>query len=135
LNSPDDRHRPGVSHAILETLIRADARAIESAEPRRELQAQAQQAVPNAERIFYHALRAGFTFEEIFNLTKIDRWFLVQIMGIVNSEEELAARAELNGIVVVKCDRYIARHESSGSQRRTVRDRRQLLEKDYESET
>jgi hypothetical protein len=26
-----------------------------------------------------HALRAGFTIEEIFNLTKIDRWFLVQI--------------------------------------------------------
>jgi hypothetical protein len=24
-----------------------------------------------------HALRAGFTIEEIFNLTKIDRWFLV----------------------------------------------------------
>jgi len=26
-----------------------------------------------------HALRAGFTIEEIFNLTKIHRWFLVQI--------------------------------------------------------
>jgi hypothetical protein len=38
-------------------------------------------SVPNAERIFFirHALRAGFTIEEIFNLTKIDRWFLVQI--------------------------------------------------------
>jgi carbamoyl-phosphate synthase large subunit len=34
-------------------------------------------SVPNAERIFFirHALRAGFTIEEIFNLTKIDRWF------------------------------------------------------------
>jgi len=30
-----------------------------------------------------HALRAGFTIEEIFNLTKIDRWFLVQIKEIV----------------------------------------------------
>jgi hypothetical protein len=28
----------------------------------------------NAER---HALRAGFTIEKIFNLTKIDRWFLM----------------------------------------------------------
>ena len=38
-------------------------------------------SVPNAERIFFirHAMRAGFTSEEIFNLTKIDRWFLVQI--------------------------------------------------------
>ena len=31
-----------------------------------------------------HALRAGFTIEEIFNLTKIDRWFLVQIKEIVD---------------------------------------------------
>ena len=42
-----------------------------------------------------HALRAGFTIEEIFNLTKIDRWFLVQIKEIVDFEEELAAGEEL----------------------------------------
>jgi len=42
---------------------------------------------PNSIR---HALRAGFTIEEIFNLTKIDRWFLVQIKEIVDFEEELA---------------------------------------------
>jgi carbamoyl-phosphate synthase large subunit len=49
-------------------------------------------SVPNAERIFFirHALRAGFGIEEIFNLTKIDRWFLVQIKEIVDFEEELA---------------------------------------------
>ena len=49
-------------------------------------------SVPNTERIFFirHALRAGFTIEEIFNLTKIDRWFLVQIKEIVDFEEELA---------------------------------------------
>src|SRR5438552_110104 len=47
---------------------------------------------PNAERIFFirHALRAGLTVEEIFQLTKIDRWFLVQISQIVDFEEELA---------------------------------------------
>ena len=47
---------------------------------------------PNAERIFFirHALRAGFSVEEIFQLTKIDRWFLVQIKEIVDFEEELA---------------------------------------------
>ena len=33
--------------------------------------------------------RAGFTVDEIFNLTKIDRWFLVQIKEIVDFEEEL----------------------------------------------
>ena len=37
------------------------------------------------------SLRAGFTIEEIFQLTKIDRWFLTQIKEIVDFEEELAA--------------------------------------------
>ena len=50
-------------------------------------------SVPNAERVFFlrHALRAGFTVEEIFQLTKIDRWFLAQIKEIVDFEEELAS--------------------------------------------
>ena len=52
-------------------------------------------SVPNAERIFFirHALRAGFSMEEIFSLTKIDRWFLTQLKEIVDFEEELAASA------------------------------------------
>ena len=37
-----------------------------------------------------HALRAGFTIEKIFNLTKIDRWVLVRSKVIVDFEEELA---------------------------------------------
>jgi carbamoyl-phosphate synthase large subunit len=50
-------------------------------------------SVPNAERIFFirHALRAGFSVEDIFQLTKIDRWFLVQLKELVDFEEELAA--------------------------------------------
>jgi carbamoyl-phosphate synthase large subunit len=49
-------------------------------------------SVPNAERIFFirHALRAGMNVDEIFSLTKIDRWFLTQIKEIVDFEEELA---------------------------------------------
>jgi carbamoyl-phosphate synthase large subunit len=41
--------------------------------------------VPNAERIFYvaDAFDAGFSVEEIFELTKIDRWFLENIREIV----------------------------------------------------
>ena len=48
---------------------------------------------PNAERIFYlrHGLRAGMSVDEIFELTGIDRWFLVQIKQIVDCEEELAS--------------------------------------------
>jgi carbamoyl-phosphate synthase large subunit len=50
-------------------------------------------SVPNAERVFFirHALRAGFTIDEIYDLTKIDRWFLTQIKEIVDFEEQLAA--------------------------------------------
>ncbi len=49
-------------------------------------------SVPNAERIFFirHALRAGLTIDEIFTLTKIDRWFLTQMKEIVDFEEVLA---------------------------------------------
>jgi carbamoyl-phosphate synthase large subunit len=51
---------------------------------------------PNAERIFFirHALRAGFSIDEIFQLTKIDRWFLVQIKEIVDFEEVLAKSSQ-----------------------------------------
>jgi carbamoyl-phosphate synthase large subunit len=49
--------------------------------------------VPSAERVFFirHAMRAGFTLDEIFDLTKIDRWFLTQMKEIVDFEAELAA--------------------------------------------
>jgi hypothetical protein len=36
-----------------------------------------------------HALCAGFSIEENFNVTKIDRWFLVQIKENVDFEEVL----------------------------------------------
>src|SRR5262249_17309519 len=49
--------------------------------------------VPNSDRIFFirHALRAGFTTEQVHQLTKIDRWFLAQIKEIIDCEEQLAA--------------------------------------------
>jgi carbamoyl-phosphate synthase large subunit len=51
---------------------------------------------PNAERIFFirHAMRAGFSIDEIFQLTHIDRWFLAQIKEIVDFEEVLANSRE-----------------------------------------
>ena len=45
-------------------------------------------ATPNFLRIFYirYAFLAGFDIEKIFDLTKIDRWFLVQIKQLVDEE-------------------------------------------------
>ncbi|MFZ5801043.1 MAG: carbamoyl-phosphate synthase large subunit, partial [Candidatus Omnitrophota bacterium] len=50
-------------------------------------------ASPNRERIFYvaEALRQGMSIEEIFHLTKIDRWFLQNLKEIVELEKELQA--------------------------------------------
>lgn len=46
---------------------------------------------PNAERIFFirYAFLAGFTVEEIFDLTKIDPWFLHQLREIFEMEQSL----------------------------------------------
>jgi carbamoyl-phosphate synthase large subunit len=51
-------------------------------------------ASPGAQRIWYlgQAFRTGFSFQEIFNLTKIDPWFLVQIEELVRIEGEIAGR-------------------------------------------
>lgn len=47
--------------------------------------------VPGADRIWYiaDAMRAGFSVEKVFNLTKIDQWFLVQIEELIKLEEQV----------------------------------------------
>lgn len=47
--------------------------------------------VPNAERIFYigDAFRAGMDLDKIYELTKIDRWFLHNIKEIIDLEKEV----------------------------------------------
>jgi carbamoyl-phosphate synthase large subunit len=56
---------------------------------------------PCAERIFFirHAFRAGFDIDAIYQLTKIDRWFLHNIKEIVDMEEELAKAGSLKALV------------------------------------
>ena len=51
-------------------------------------------SVPNWERLWYIAdgLRAGMTVDEIFNLSKIDPWFLHQIKQIVDMETDLKGK-------------------------------------------
>ncbi len=50
-------------------------------------------SVPNADRVWFlrYALKDGMSVEEIFELTRIDRWFLDHIAGIVELEEVLRA--------------------------------------------
>ena len=47
-----------------------------------------------SERIWYvgDAFRAGYSMEEVFDLTKIDPWFLVQIEDIILSEKDLSTK-------------------------------------------
>jgi carbamoyl-phosphate synthase large subunit len=49
---------------------------------------------PGAERLFYvaDAFRIGMTLDEVFQVTKIDPWFLVQIEDIVRQENALRGR-------------------------------------------
>ena len=64
-------------------------------EPVEEKVINAKLGTPNAERIFYirHAFRAGYTVERIFELTKIDPWFLHQLREIWEMEAALAGRS------------------------------------------
>ena len=50
-------------------------------------------AIPNADRIFHlaQALQDGMSIDEIFDLTKIDRWFLQNLRQIVEEQGRLAA--------------------------------------------
>lgn len=58
-----------------------------------------QLASAQPERIWYlaDAFRAGMSLEEVFDLTKIDRWFLVQIADLVQYEQGLVD-CELAGL-------------------------------------
>lgn len=50
-------------------------------------------ATPNAERLWYlrYAFKSGMTIEDVYDRTKIDRWFLQHIYDIVGMEERLRA--------------------------------------------
>ncbi|WP_227814256.1 carbamoyl-phosphate synthase large subunit [Nitrogeniibacter aestuarii] len=52
-------------------------------------------ADPGAQRIWYvgQAFREGMTLEQVFNLTKIDPWFLAQIEDIVATEKSISGRS------------------------------------------
>jgi carbamoyl-phosphate synthase large subunit len=55
-------------------------------------------ANPGAQRMWYlgQAFRSGYSMQDVFNLTKIDPWFLVQIEDIVKTEEWLKTQKLAN---------------------------------------
>jgi carbamoyl-phosphate synthase large subunit len=52
-------------------------------------------AVPNAERIFYigQAFAKGASIDEVFDLTKIDKWFLRNVAEIVQAQKQIEQSA------------------------------------------
>jgi carbamoylphosphate synthase large subunit/REP element-mobilizing transposase RayT len=52
-------------------------------------------AIPNAERVFHlaQAFQDGMSIDEVFELTKIDRWFLHNVKQIVEEAEKLRSTA------------------------------------------
>ncbi|MDI6736850.1 MAG: carbamoyl phosphate synthase large subunit, partial [bacterium] len=62
-------------------------------------------SIPNSNRIFYirFALQAGMTVDEIYELSKIDRWFLDNIKQIVEMENEIRnSKLEIRNIKKAK---------------------------------
>jgi carbamoyl-phosphate synthase large subunit len=55
-------------------------------------------ATPNAERMWYlrYAMKSGMTVEDIYDRTKIDRWFLNNVADIVAMEDRLRACPNLD---------------------------------------
>ncbi len=55
---------------------------------------------PTDKRIFVisKAMKAGYTVNQIHNLTKIDKWFLQKLKGIVSTDEKLAEYNDINAV-------------------------------------
>jgi carbamoyl-phosphate synthase large subunit len=54
---------------------------------------------PGPERIWYvgDAFASGWSLQEVYDITKIDKWFLVQIQEIINIELEIDQHTEAHG--------------------------------------
>jgi carbamoyl-phosphate synthase large subunit len=67
-------------------------------------------AIPNAERIFYlaQAFQDGMPIDDVFELTKIDRWFLRNLAEIVTAAQCLKAKDLLRAKKLGFSDRQLA---------------------------
>ena len=65
--------------------------------------------VPGPERIWYvgDAFRIGMTIEQVYDISKIDTWFLVQIKDLIDREQALKGRqiADLDKVAMLKLKR------------------------------
>jgi len=57
---------------------------------------------PNQDRLFYirYALKEGFTIEKIYELTKIDPWFLQNIKEIIEVEDQIKSSEMTKGLIL-----------------------------------
>jgi carbamoyl-phosphate synthase large subunit len=69
-------------------------------------------SIPNDQRMFYirYAMKSGMSIDELFQLTNIDPWFLWQIRGIVDLEEEIISAGSLD----VASDDLVRRAKQTG---------------------
>lgn len=95
-------------------------------------QLKAKLAYPSSERIFlmYEALRKGFSIDELYEMTKISKWFISQMKELVEAEEnikkykgqnipnEVLTKAKENGF----SDKYIA--DLVGKTEKEIREQR-----------
>jgi carbamoyl-phosphate synthase large subunit len=72
--------------------------------------------VPGPERLWYvaDAFRAGWVWQQVFEITKIDPWFVVQIANIIDEESSLA----LGGLELIDKDRMMCLKRKGFSDRR-----------------
>ncbi len=64
--------------------------------------------VPNVDRIYYikEAFRQSYTVEEIYDITKIDPWFLSQLKEIYDLELEIAQTEDISSELLYKAKQY-----------------------------
>jgi len=81
-------------------------------------------AIPNAERVFYlaQAFQKGASIDEVFELTKIDKWFLRNIAEIVAESQCLKTKTLLRSKKLGFSDRQLAL--ANGSTEEKIRKKR-----------
>lgn len=73
---------------------------------------------PNCERIFYikKALKEGISIDEIYEYSKIDKWFLANIFDIIKMEENIVKNRKKKGKALVEMVREAKRYGFSDKQ-------------------